>query len=66
MADPLLVWHYLRVRLGLDQRREDRGVITTEFAVLTFLVVAGAIAVVAIIVAAATNNAENIPTPSAP
>jgi hypothetical protein len=66
MADPLLVWHYLRIRLGLDQRREDRGVITTEFAVLTFLVVAGAIAVVAIIVAAATNNAENIPTPSAP
>ena len=55
------VWQYLCARFKVDRPRDDRGVITTEFAVLTFLVVAGAIAVVAILMATARNNAENVP-----
>lgn len=56
-----VIWQYLRARWELESCRDDRGVITTEFAVLTFLVVAGAIAVVAILMATARNNAENVP-----
>jgi hypothetical protein len=62
MFNPTIVWDYLRARLDLDGRRDD-GVLTTEMAVVIFLVVAGAIAVVGILMAAATNNAENVPVP---
>jgi uncharacterized Tic20 family protein len=63
MFNPIMVWEYLRARLNRDARQDD-GVITTEMAVVVFLVVAGAITVVGILVAAATNNAESVPTPS--
>jgi hypothetical protein len=62
MSSLTIVWDYLRARFDLDGR-SDRGVITTEMAVVIFLVVAGAIAVVGILVTAATNNAENVPVP---
>ena len=53
---------YLLARLGVDPTREG-GLTTTEVAVLTFLLVGGAIAVALIINAAAQNNANNIPQP---
>ena len=55
------VWQYLCARFKVDPHRDDRGVITTEFAVLVFLVVAGAIVVVGIVMNAAKNNANNVP-----
>ena len=45
---------------------EEDGLTTTEIAVVTFLLVGGAIVVMGIIYAAARNNAENIPVPEAP
>lgn len=62
MSSLTFVWNYLRARFDLDVRG-DRGVITTEMAVVIFLLVAGAIAVVGILITAATNNAENVPVP---
>lgn len=55
-------WDYLLARLGIDPTREE-GLTTTEVAVLTFLLVGGAITVALIINAAAQNNANNIPQP---
>jgi hypothetical protein len=66
MVDPRFVWHYLCARFNLNRERDDRGVITTEFAVLAFLVVAGAILVAGIVITSAQNNANSIPTPKAP
>jgi hypothetical protein len=66
MFDPLAVWQYLCAYFDVDPHRcrDDRGVITTEFAVLVFIVVAGAIVVAGIVVAAAKNNASSVPTPA--
>ena len=56
---------YLVARLDVDSRG-DRGLTTTEVAVITFLLVGAAIVVMGIIYTAATNNANNIPDPQAP
>ena len=69
MPDPTLIAAYLAVRLGLTpqaRRRDERGMTTTEVAVITFLLVGAAIVVLGIIYAAARGNADNIPTPEAP
>jgi hypothetical protein len=63
MSNLTLVWNYLRARADLDGRG-DHGLVTTEMAVVIFLLVAGAIAIVGILITAATNNAENVPVPS--
>lgn len=62
MSNLTLVWSYLRARADVASR-DDRGVVTTEMAVVIFLLVAGAIAIVGILITAATNNAENVPVP---
>jgi hypothetical protein len=62
MSNLTAAWNYLRARLDLDGRR-DNGLITTEMAVVIFLIVAGAITVVGILIAAAMTNAENVPVP---
>ncbi|MFP5488822.1 MAG: hypothetical protein ACLGHQ_11015 [Acidimicrobiia bacterium] len=56
---------YVVARLDADPRG-DRGLTTTEVAVITFLLVGAAIVVMGIIYTAATNNANNIPDPQAP
>ena len=56
---------YLAARLRLGARGED-GLTTTEMAVLTFLLVGGAIVVGGIIFSAAKNNANAIPEPTTP
>ena len=69
MPDPTLIAAYLAVRLGLApqlRRRDERGMTTTEVAVITFLLVGAAIVVLGIIYAAARNNADSIPTPETP
>ena len=53
------------VRLGAA-RRDERGLTTTEVAVITFLLVGAAIVVMGIVYAAARGNANNIPTPAQP
>ncbi len=58
-------WDYTLARLGIDAHGE-RGMTTTEVAVITFLLVGAAIVVLGIIYAAAKNNADNIPDPQAP
>lgn len=58
-------WQYTLARLGIDPHG-DRGLTTTEIAVITFLLVGAAIVVMGIIYAAAQNNANNIPDPQAP
>jgi hypothetical protein len=60
-----LVWDYTLARLDIDPR-DERGLTTTEIAVITFLLVGAAIVVMGIIFAAAKNNANNIPDPAAP
>ena len=60
---------YLAARLRAEPdplRRRERGMTTTEVAVITFLLVGAAIVVLGIIYAAARGNADNIPTPEAP
>ena len=47
-------------------RRDERGMTTTEVAVITFLLVGAAIVVLGIIYTAAKGNADNIPTPEQP
>jgi hypothetical protein len=69
MPTPSLVLAYLAARLGVEpdlRRRRERGMTTTEVAVITFLLVGAAIVVLGIIYAAARNNANSIPTPEAP
>ncbi len=56
---------YMLARLHIDHR-DDRGLTTTEVAVITFLLVGAAIVVMGIIYTAATNNANNIPDPELP
>lgn len=56
---------YVLARLRVD-RRDERGLTTTEVAVITFLLVGAAIVVLGIIYTAAQNNANNIPDPQAP
>lgn len=63
--DPRLVFAYLCTRLRIDPR-DERGMTTTEVAVITFLLVGAAIVVLGIIYSAAKGNAENIPTPERP
>lgn len=58
-------WHYTLARLGIDPH-DERGLTTTEVAVITFLLVGAAIVVMGIIYMAAQNNANNIPDPEAP
>ena len=53
-------------RLRPRPPRRDRGLTTTEVAVITFLLVGAAIVVMGIIYTAATNNANNIPDPETP
>lgn len=47
-------------------RRDERGMTTTEVAVITFLLVGAAIVVLGIIYNAAKGNADNIPVPNRP
>ena len=56
---------YCCSRLGIDAR-DERGMTTTEVAVITFLHVGAAIVVLGIIYAAAKSNADSIPTPNQP
>ncbi|MEI2815844.1 MAG: hypothetical protein V9E99_05240 [Microthrixaceae bacterium] len=56
---------YCCSRLGIDPR-DERGMTTTEVAVITFLLVGAAIVVLGIIYAAAKSNADSIPTPNQP
>lgn len=50
----------------LELLDNEDGLTTTEMAVVTFLLVGGAIVVTGIVVTAATNNANNIPVPVNP
>ena len=59
------MWSYTLAKLGIHPR-DERGLTTTEIAVVTFLLVGAAIVVMGIIFAAAKNNANNIPDPAAP
>lgn len=65
LLDPRLIHAYLCARLGVTTR-DERGMTTTEVAVITFLLVGAAIVVMGIIYSAAKGNAENIPTPAQP
>lgn len=65
VPDPRLLYDYCCARLSID-RRDERGMTTTEVAVITFLLVGAAIVVLGIIYAAAQSNANNIPTPEQP
>ena len=65
MPDITLIFDYLCARCGIDPT-DERGMTTTEVAVITFLLVGAAIVVLGIIYAAAKGNAENIPTPVRP
>ena len=56
---------YALARLKIAPR-DERGLTTTEVAVITFLLVGAAIVVMGIIFTAAKNNANNIPDPQAP
>lgn len=58
-------WDYLLARLGIDPD-DERGLTTTEVAVVTFLLVGAAIVVMGVIYQAAKGNADNIPDPQAP
>jgi hypothetical protein len=60
-----LAWRYTLARLHIDPD-DERGMTTTEVAVITFLLVGAAIVVMGIIFAAARNNADNIPDPQLP
>ncbi|MCC6227297.1 MAG: hypothetical protein IT195_12950 [Microthrixaceae bacterium] len=63
--DPRLLFAYCCARLGIDPR-DERGMTTTEVAVITFLLVGAAIVVLGIIYSAAKGHADNIPTPAQP
>ena len=65
VPDPRLLYAYCCARLGIDPQ-DERGMTTTEVAVITFLLVGAAIVVLGIIYAAAQSNANSIPTPDQP
>ncbi|HMS88511.1 MAG TPA: hypothetical protein PKA87_04120 [Microthrixaceae bacterium] len=65
MPDITLIFDYLCARCGIDPT-DERGMTTTEVAVITFLLVGAAIVVLGIIYTAAKGNADNIPTPEQP
>jgi hypothetical protein len=65
IPDVRLVFAYCCARIGIDPH-DERGMTTTEVAVITFLLVGAAIVVLGIIYAAAQSNANNIPTPEQP
>ena len=65
MPDISLILDYLRARFDIDTS-DERGMTTTEVAVVTFLLVGAAIVVMGIIYTAAKGNADNIPTPEQP
>jgi hypothetical protein len=63
--DPRILLSYLQARVH-RAGRDERGMTTTEVAVITFLLVGAAIVVLGIIYAAAKGNADNIPVPDRP
>lgn len=65
MSQLQLIYRYLCARLGVDPKSE-RGMISTEAAVVTFLLVGAAIVVLGLIYNAAKGNANNIPQPQQP
>jgi len=65
IPDPRLLVTYCCARLRVA-RHDQRGLTTTEVAVITFLLVGAAIVVMGIVYAAAKGNADNIPTPAQP
>lgn len=65
VLDPRILFDYCCARLGIDPK-DERGMTTTEVAVITLLLVGAAIVVLGIIYAAAKSNADNIPTPEQP
>lgn len=65
MPDPRLLFAYCCARFGIHPQ-DERGMTTTEVAVITFLLVGAAIVVLGIIYSAAKGNADNIPTPEQP
>lgn len=65
IPDPSLVFDYCCARLGIAPD-DERGMTTTEVAVVTFLLVGAAIVVMGVIYAAAKGNADNIPNPQQP
>ncbi|RMH80585.1 MAG: hypothetical protein D6683_05115 [Actinomyces sp.] len=65
IIDPRFLIAYCCARLGINSR-DERGLTTTEVAVITFLLVGAAIVVLGIIYTAAKNNADSIPTPEQP
>lgn len=65
LPDVRRLFEYCCGRLGIDTE-DERGLTTTEVAVITFLLVGAAIVVLGIIYAAARGNADNIPTPDTP
>ena len=67
MPDISLILDYLSARFDIDiDTSDERGMTTTEVAVVTFLLVGAAIVVMGIIYTAAKGNADNIPTPEQP
>lgn len=65
VPDPQFLFAYCCARLRIDLR-DERGMTTTEVAVITFLLVGAAIVVLGIVYTAAKGNADNIPVPSKP
>jgi hypothetical protein len=65
IPDPHFVFAYVCARLGIDPH-DERGMTTTEVAVITFLLVGMAIVVLGVIYNAAKGNANNIPEPKQP
>lgn len=65
IPDPFLVVQYCLARLRLDPD-DERGMGTTEVAVITFLLVGAAIVVMGVIYNAAKGNANSIPVPEQP
>ena len=65
MFDLSLLYDYLCARFDFDPS-DDTGMTTTEVAVITFLLVGAAIVVMGVIYTAAKNNADTIPSPTAP
>lgn len=63
--DPRVILSYCHTRVACA-RCDERGMTTTEVAVITFLLVGAAIVVLGIIYAAAKGNADNIPVPDQP